>query len=438
MEELNSFQNAVCLRKSNCHETIGINKLIKAEDTMVAGVEFLSLSEMQRMNIVENFDTFIQLLDGLSELMAVRPKQRSDGYKNSVIQDLVDGIEYKMQEKFLIGNRYNEENTLTHKLPADKSIIENPITSKILGESKKIISVKREIIKIAQSNSTVLIRGESGTGKELVARAIHMGSSRADGHFVAINCAAIPENLLESELFGYEKGAFTGADSKGRIGKIELANDGTLFLDEIGDMPLNLQAKLLRVLQDREIYKIGLNNSIPVNIRVIAATNKNLEEMISAKTFREDLYYRLNVIPINIPPLRERKTDIKLLASFFIDKYSKILGKAVSKVENTVWHYMENYRWPGNVRELENTIEYVINMIDENGIIDPNWLPVKIIDGATNGKEEEIAIDEMERRMIEKTLKVYGNSLKAKKEIAARLGIGIATLYRKIKKYGLE
>ena len=438
MENLKSFQNVVSIKKNKCRETRDISKLVKVEDTIAAGMEFFSLSEKQRRNIVENFDNFMQLLDGLSEMTEAKDRKELEVYEYSGIKDLSTETEYQTQKNSMNRNRSEDDNISMLKLPTDKSILENPITSKILGKSHKIISVKREVIKIAPSNSTVLIRGESGTGKELVARAIHMGSPRAEKPFVAINCAAIPENLLESELFGYEKGAFTGADSKGRIGKVEIANGGTLFLDEIGDMPISLQAKLLRVLQDREIYKIGQNNSIPVNIRVIAATNKNLEELILEKTFREDLYYRLNVIPINIPPLRERRSDISLLASFFIDKYSKILGKTVMKIENGIFEYLENYKWPGNVRELENTIEYMINMIDDNGVLDHNWIPAKIKGGVTNCEVGEIPIDEMEKAMIERALLVYGNSFMAKKEIASKLGIGIATLYRKIKKYDLE
>lgn len=437
MENLKSFQNVVSINRNKCREARDISKLVSTEDTIAAGMEFFSLSEKQRRNIAENFDIFMQILDRLSEITESKDKNEFKVYGYSGIEDLPVETKYQTQKKSVNRDRTEDDNISMPKLPTDKSILENPVTSNILGKSHKIISVKREVIKIAPSNSTVLIRGESGTGKELVARAIHMGSPRAEKPFVAINCAAIPENLLESELFGYEKGAFTGADSKGRIGKIEMANEGTLFLDEIGDMPISLQAKLLRVLQDREIYKIGQNKPIPVNIRVIAATNKNLEEMILEKTFREDLYYRLNVIPINIPPLRERRSDISLLASFFIDKYSKILGKTVMKIENGVFEYLENYKWPGNVRELENTIEYMINMIDDNGVLDHSWIPVRIKGESTNCEVGEIPIDEMEKAMIERALFAYGNSLMAKKEIASKLGIGIATLYRKIKKYNL-
>lgn len=438
MENLKSFQNVVAIKKNKCREARDISKLVTAEDTIAAGAELFSLSEKQRRNIVENFDIFMQLLNGLSEMIDDKDKKEFKVYGHSGVEALSAESEYQTQKNSTNRERTEVDKFSMQKSPTDKSILENPITSKILGKSHKIISVKREVIKIAHSSSTVLIWGESGTGKELVARAIHMGSPRAEKQFVAINCAAIPENLLESELFGYEKGAFTGADPKGRIGKIEMANGGTLFLDEIGDMPISLQAKLLRVLQDREIYKIGQNNPIPVNIRVIAATNKNLEEMILEKTFREDLYYRLNVIPINIPPLRERKSDISLLASYFINKYSKILDKTVMKIENEIFEYLENYKWPGNVRELENTIEYMINMIDDNGVLDHNLIPKKIKGGATSCEVGEIPIDEMEKAMIEQALLVYGNSFMAKKEIASKLGIGIATLYRKIKKYDLE
>lgn len=282
-----------------------------------------------------------------------------------------------------------------------------------------------------------LITGESGTGKELFARAIHMESERNNNPFVAINCAAIPDTLLESELFGYVKGAFTGADPKGKIGKVEFANTGTLFLDEIGDMPLYLQAKLLRVLEQKEIVRLGSNKPIPVDIRIIAATNQNLEKRIREGTFREDLYYRLNVIPFRIPPLRERKEDIRVLTDFFVSKYTALFKKRVIGFESNVWDFLYKYDWPGNVRELENTVEYMINMLDNNGIISIRLLPQKIrVD--LNKNNDLIPLEKMEKDLIKRALDLYGNSVTAKQQAADTLGIGIATLYRKIKKYRLE
>lgn len=311
---------------------------------------------------------------------------------------------------------------------------------KILGTSSKIIKLKEKIEAVAQSSSNVFITGESGTGKELTAIALHSESDRKNYPFIAFNCAAIPENLMESELFGYVKGAFTGADTKGRIGLFEAADKGTLFLDEVGDMPSYLQVKLLRVLEKKEITRLGSNNTIKIDVRLIAATNKNMEELIKEGKFREDLYYRLNVIPIKLPPLRERKEDIKLLAKNFIDKYSNILNKTVTGIDQNFWKKLEDYQWPGNIRELQNTIEYVVNMMKYTEIINFKLLPPKLLGNNVNfisEDEEDFNLEHMEKRMIEKLLKLFGNTPEAKVEIAHKLGIGRATLYRKIKEYEL-
>ncbi|HFB68472.1 MAG TPA: sigma-54-dependent Fis family transcriptional regulator, partial [Calditrichae bacterium] len=243
----------------------------------------------------------------------------------------------------------------------------------IIGVSGKMQEVFRKIRKVASSDATVLIRGESGTGKELIARAIHFHSPRSDAPLVEINCASIPETLLESELFGHEKGAFTGA-YKQKKGKFEIANGGTLFLDEIGELPLTLQAKLLRVLQDGRFTRVGGVENIEVNVRLIAATNANLEELLEAGKFREDLYYRLNVIPILIPPLRERLEDIGPLTDFFIQKYARKNKKHIKGISQEARYILMNYDWPGNVRELENAIENAVVMA-EGDIITPSDLP---------------------------------------------------------------
>ncbi|HHY90827.1 MAG TPA: sigma 54-interacting transcriptional regulator, partial [Clostridiales bacterium] len=240
----------------------------------------------------------------------------------------------------------------------------------IIGNSQKIIEVKQQAETVARGNSTVLITGESGTGKEMFARAIHYRSSRCNGPFVTVNCGAIPETLLESELFGYEKGAFTGAREKGKMGKFELANGGTIFLDEIGDMPLHLQVKLLHVLQNMRFERVGGNKTICVDVRVIAATNRDLEKMIEEKEFREDLYYRLSVIPLRIPPLRKRAEDIPLLMNYFLKKYNAFMKKSIKGFSKEAKEIYLAYDWPGNVRELENAVEYGVNMTfsDEIGI----------------------------------------------------------------------
>ncbi len=307
--------------------------------------------------------------------------------------------------------------------------------NEILGASRAIHELKNQIIKIANSTSTVLIRGESGTGKEMVARAIYQESDRSGEPFVAINCGAIPDTLLESELFGYVKGAFTGADPKGKIGKFELANKGVLFLDEIGDMPLFLQVKLLRVLEEKQIMRIGSNNPIKIDIRIIAATHKNLPEMIRENSFREDLFYRLNVIPLDIPPLRERKSDIELLTDFFAQKYSSLFNKRFARIDREVRGSLLAYDWPGNIRELENCIEFMVNMMDADGVLNRQLLPKTLF---MAHKQDQIPADslltlrELEADAIDKALQIYGRTTEGKKMAARKLGIGLATLYRKI------
>ncbi|MFU0825076.1 MAG: Limonene hydroxylase [Clostridium sp.] len=312
----------------------------------------------------------------------------------------------------------------------------------ILGSCDTIEALKKNIKKIALSSSTVLILGESGTGKEMFARAIHNEGNRKNEPFIAINCAAIPDALLESELFGYEKGAFTGANAGGRVGKFELANKGTIFLDEIGDMPLHLQTKILRVLQDKRIIKVGSNKAVDIDVRVIAATNKNLIKLIEENKFREDLYYRLNVIPFNIPPLRERIQDIKILVNYFIDKYTKMLSKEYSSIviDEEVWEVFQHYSWPGNVRELENAIEFMINMLGPDGKLTLDTIPQSILNNTRKIKESDKDIHplkELEKREILKALEIYGGSTQSKKIIAKKLGIGIATLYRKLEEYNI-
>jgi len=353
---------------------------------------------------------------------------------------IIAGEEYKILESDFKYSKvfiFTDINSLKHKIFSATTTKEDMDLKNIIGESSSIKILKSKVKKIAQSSSTVLITGESGTGKELFARAIHMESKRNNNPFVAINCAAVPDTLLESELFGYVKGAFTGADPKGKIGKVEFANTGTFFLDEIGDMPLYLQAKLLRVLEQKEVVRLGSNKPIPVDVRVIAATNKNLEKLIEEGSFREDLYYRLYVLPINIPPLRERKEDIRVLTDYFVRKYTALFKKRVVGFENEVWDFLYKYDWPGNVRELENTVEYMINMLDQNGIISVSLLPQKIRFDL-NKHNDLIPLEKMEIDLIKRALDLYGGSVTGKQQAAEALGIGIATLYRKIKKYSLE
>ena len=302
-----------------------------------------------------------------------------------------------------------------------------------------------EIIKtVAPSDSTVIIFGESGTGKELVARAIHQKSSRLNKAFIAVNCAAIPEPLLESELFGHEKGAFTGAYEQ-KLGKFELANQGTLFLDEIGCMPLNMQAKLLRVLEEKSIERVGGSKIIPVDVRLISATNLDLKKALQENLFREDLYYRLNVIPIQLPPLRDRKDDLPLFIEYFIKIFNQKFNKKVKGFSEKAFHVIMAYDWPGNVRELENLMERLI-ALEQNELISMESLPIDILttySSAPCAEENEPgpalplkeATQQFERQFIKKVLhKANGNQTKA----AQMLGIHRNTLILKINNLGIK
>ena len=320
----------------------------------------------------------------------------------------------------------------------------------IYGNSLATKNLKENILKVADTSSTVLITGESGTGKELVARSLHSHSSRRNKPFVVINCSAIPDSLLESELFGYVKGAFTGADNSGRMGKFELANTGVIFLDEIGDMPLYLQAKILRVIQEKKIERIGSNKSIDLDIKIIAATNVDLEKKIKEQKFRSDLYYRLNVIPIKLLPLRERKEDILPIVKKLIDKYNRISNKYISAIDEEVEKALLSYNWPGNIRELENVIELMFNMSGNSHVLSKDFLPESVVN--TNNlkdnkciqtiikkdDEELIDFELLEKEYIIKALRKYGDSTEGKKNIANKMGIGLTTLYRKMKRFEID
>ena len=309
-------------------------------------------------------------------------------------------------------------------------------SKEFIFNSQEMEAVYSKIRKVAKTTSTVLITGESGTGKEVAAKAIHMNSNRADMPLVAVNCGAIPDTLMESEFFGYVKGAFTGANPKGKVGFFEQADKGTIFLDEIGDMPLPLQVKLLRVLQEKTISPVGSDKIKEIDIRIIAATNKNLEALVAEGKFREDLYYRLNVFPIDIPPLRERPKDIEDLTNFFIAKYSHLFNIPIRSLSNEVMSIFLSYSWPGNIRELKNITEYIINVIEERDLmITVKHLPPKLTN-SLNIKEIK-TLAEIEKEAIETLLLKYGRSSKDKIKVANTLDISLATLYRKLKLYNL-
>lgn len=335
----------------------------------------------------------------------------------------------------------------------------------LIGDSSPLLLLKEKIRAVADSSSTVLISGESGTGKELVARAIHQESPRRDGPFIAINCGGIPDNLLESELFGYVEGAFTGASRKGRMGKFELAHGGVLFLDEISTMPLYLQVKLLRVLQERCIIRLGSNRRVDVDIRIIAATNTDLREEITRGSFREDLFYRLNVIPLETPPLRKRREDIAVLAEYFLRKYCGLFHKAVPHLGQNIVTVLHRHDWPGNVRELEHVMEYAVNMMPPHSPLRPEHLPAHLLApspasevstspndgaptpdaisesaGAERSEADEVPIlplRELERQAIQAALRRFGRNTEGKRKAADALGLSMATLYRKLRDYAL-
>jgi Nif-specific regulatory protein len=302
---------------------------------------------------------------------------------------------------------------------------------------KWLLEVYEMVTLVARANTTVLIRGESGTGKELIAQAIHYNSLRSDGPFIRVNCAAIPENLIESEFFGYEKGAFTGAVSR-KKGRFELANGGTIFLDEIGDLAPITQIKLLRVLQEQEFERVGGTETIKVDVRVITATNAELESMMESGDFREDLYYRLNVYSILLPPLRERKTDILLLADHFMIKYSRQQGKIVKRISTPAIDMLMRYHWPGNVRELENCIERAV-LVCEDQVIHSYHLPPTLQTAESSGTVTHLsltsAVESYEKELIQDALKsTLGNRARA----ARLLNITERIINYKIKRYDID
>ncbi|WP_459910493.1 sigma-54 interaction domain-containing protein [Desulfotomaculum defluvii] len=348
--------------------------------------------------------------------------------------------------KKFIGALYHSQNVISAN-PTPQRVPPPPELPKIIGKSPALQKIISMVKQVASSESTVLLRGESGTGKELFAHSIHELSLKSNGPFVAINCAAIPEALLESELFGYEEGSFTGAKKGGKPGIIELANNGTLFLDEIGDMPLTLQAKLLRVIQEKSIERVGGSHPISINVRLVAATHRNLEEMIEIGTFRGDLFFRLNVIPIFIPPLRQRPEDIELLLHYYLRKYCLMLRKPFKILSYAALLQLLRYNWPGNIRELENMVEYLVNIHNQD-IITPEDLPTNI-QQLTQEKNQQVSNPDpallpgknkgqRSRQEIIDSLNCYGWHTEGKKRAASALGVSLATLYRRIKKYKIK
>lgn len=455
-------------------------KMMRVE--LIAFSQKLSESIVSKIREKESSDRLVSLLDAINEGIVLTDSSGRILKSNNVISSMIAGrdninqilpnnffetifddekccgdseceVELKLPGQklrmYLSAKRINEENTssdillvfrhkkeisnIAYSLLADASHLDINIDS-IIGNSKLINQSKKLAEQAAKYDSNVLILGESGTGKELFARSIHEMSDRKSKPFIAINCAAIPENLLESELFGYESGAFTGAKKSGKPGKFEVANGGTIFLDEVGDMAIHLQPKILRVLEYGQLERIGGIESIKLDVRVIAATNKNLEEMVVSGEFREDLFYRLCVIPINIAPLRQRPEDIVTLAEFFLNKYNDKLDKSIIQLGDDYKRRLLLYNWPGNVRELENVIEYSVN-IETTDQLTLSSMPNRVVSRVQVDGEKNLMLTRKE--YIESLILKHGRSLKGKQKIAEELGISLSTLYRDMKKYNL-
>ncbi|HAL3117054.1 TPA: sigma-54-dependent transcriptional regulator [Escherichia coli] len=408
-------------------------------------VQFVNQTALKTLGVVQN--------NIIGKPIRFRPLTFESNFTHGHMQHIVS---WDDKSELIIGQLHNIQGRQLflmafHQSHTSFSVAnapDEPHIEQLVGECRVMRQLKRLISRIAPSPSSVMVVGESGTGKEVVARAIHKLSGRRNKPFIAINCAAIPEQLLESELFGYVKGAFTGASANGKTGLIQAANTGTLFLDEIGDMPLMLQAKLLRAIEAREILPIGASSPIQVDIRIISATNQNLAQFIAEGKFLEDLFYRLNVIPITLPPLRERQEDIELLVHYFLHLHTRRLGSVYPGIAPDVVEILRKHRWPGNLRELSNLMEYLVNVVPSGEVIDSTLLPPNLLNNGTTEQSDvtEVseahlslddaggtALEEMEKQMIREALSRHNS----KKQVADELGIGIATLYRKIKKYEL-
>jgi Nif-specific regulatory protein len=354
----------------------------------------------------------------------------------SIIADSAKLRERIQEEQFRLRQELLKDDADQKTIPLSSSRTAHSGSS-MIGTSTSMQKVYELIAQVAPSNATVLITGESGTGKELVAQEIHRLSRRADKPYITINCAALPESVIESELFGHEKGAFTGAVAQ-RKGRFELAHRGTLFLDEIGELSPQVQVKLLRVLQEREIERVGGDHPIKVDVRLIAATNRKLEQEVQAGRFREDLYYRLNVFPIHVPPLRERKSDIVLLADYFVEKYAEKNGKLIKRISSPALDLLTSYHWPGNVRELENCIERAV-ILSTDMVIHSYHLPPSLQSAQSTNTEPtttlEAALSRLEKELIVEALKITNGNMAA---AARRLGITERQMGLRVHHYGIN
>ncbi|MGB3340501.1 MAG: sigma-54 dependent transcriptional regulator [bacterium] len=407
------------------HEAIAENQ-DKGFDLVILDLKMPEIDGIETMAKIKEIDpeTYFIILTGYGTVESAVEAMKIGAY------DYL-GKPINLDELEIIIERIREEQHVHRELEVlREDVAENLETDAFVAEDKKMKEVLSLISRVAKSDSTVLIHGESGTGKEVIARLIHKASRRKNGRFIAISCAALPETLLESELFGYERGAFSGADKR-KIGKFELAHKGTLFLDEIGDLPLTIQVKLLRVLQEFIFERLGGNAPIKADVRLISATNQDLRKKISNSSFREDLYYRLNVISIELPSLRERKQDIKPLVEFFMNKFTHRCGRGINTISKNAIDKLLRYDWPGNVRELENVIERAV-VLCRGSVIDAKDLPLSVETDETSSGIE--SLDEIEKTQIKRILEKTNWNLS---ETAKRLGIHRNTLRLKIKEYGI-
>lgn len=419
------------------------------------GLEGIELSKKQRYDVVLT-DLKMPDMDGISVLSAVKEENpdasvivmTAYGTIETAVEAMKRGAFDFLTKPFdtdhlnvMINRAVENQELRNENLLLKEALKMNLGEGKIIGTSPKIKDVLKLIQKVAGSDTSVLLIGESGTGKELFARAIHQVSHRAEKPFVAINSAAIPSELLENELFGSEKGAFTSSHAR-HVGKFEVADGGTIFLDEIGDLHISLQAKILRVLQEKQFERLGGTQTVSVNVRVVAATNMDLQDAIEKKKFREDLYYRLSVFPITIPPLRERHEDIQPLAEYFVDRFCKEMKKPAKKVSRDALNLMQRYHWPGNVRELENTVERAI-ILCEGKRIKPEHLAIRIQtpeeirlrEGAGLREVGQHAQMQAERALI---IRVLSQTRGNKRKASEALKIDYTTLFEKIKKYKID
>lgn len=481
------FPEKICVKMQNMDEA----KKETLKNKLCAIEEVITVNEIDLLNYEENERKLLAILDSVDEgIMVINKKFQIDIFNNycekvfhcskeevigTDIRKLIgqdapavklinsglkyDNAEVKVKTQkgevhyLTTGRPIVDDNNITigavasikdiHKAIEIANVIAGTTEGafkEIVGNSYKIEFVKKIVKTVAKSDSTILFRGESGTGKELFAKAIQSLSSRKNSPFVTINCAALPDNLIESELFGYEKGSFTGAINSGKEGLFKEADGGTLFLDEIGELSIVLQAKLLRVLQEGVIRKIGSTKEEIVNVRIIAATNRNLEEMIVHGKFREDLYYRLNVIPIIIPPLRDRLEDILSLVTLFISKFNKKLNKEILGAEISFINKLLTYNWPGNIRELQNVIERAMNLCDGKYISSQNLFMDM---GVANAVENEIDLESHEALMLKEVVEICEKQAivtalskhKSLRKTAKELGVSHTTIINKIKKY---